>query len=122
MSEHGHAAPGHDAHSTGHDAHGHSGHDEHGHGGHDDQGHGHEERWGDYNSQPPAPSTLPPVGALHLLVVGIGLMVLMSGIVITSLKLADAHPPEPAHHGAAHDEHKAHEKAPAHGDGHEKKH
>lgn len=107
MSDHGHD----NAHAQDH---GHA-QDDHGQGGHDDHGHGHAEHWGDYNAQPPAPSTLAPVGALHLLFVAVGLMVLISGIVVASLKLADARPPEPAHHGAGHDK-------PAHADSHEKKH
>lgn len=85
MSDHGHDSHGHDHGS--HDAHDHGAHgDDHRH---DDHGHGHE-HWGDYNAQPPAPSTLPPLTAAHLSVLGIALAVLLAAIVGYSLRLSEA--------------------------------
>lgn len=76
MSDHGHDSHGHDAH----------GHDEHGHG----HGDGHGEHWGDYNAAPPAPSTLPPLTAVHLSILGVALAVLLAAIVGFSLRLSEA--------------------------------
>ena len=99
-----------------HDSHDHGGHgDDHGHGdhgghgddrGHDSHGHGHE-HWGDYNAQPPAPSTLPPLTAGHLSVLGVALAVLLAAIVGYSMRLSEAR---------GHSEHEAE----AQGEGHEK--
>ena len=109
MSAHGHDDHGsHDSHGA-HDAHadhGH-GHDDHGHGGHDDHGHGgHGERWGDYNTQTPPPSTLPPVPRYGLAIMGGVLALLMYAIVCVSLALADAGRGES--HAKSHDTHGSH--------------
>jgi hypothetical protein len=82
-SEHSHG----DAH--GHDSHGHS-HDAHGH---DDNGH--EEHWGDYNSQPLAPSNLPPVSPLLLTAFGTALAFLLCMIIASSLMLAQSRESHP---------------------------
>lgn len=85
MSEHGHDEHGgHDAHDAGHAAPS----DHADHGGHDDHGHGGEA--GNYNTLPPGPSTLPPVPAWGLAVMGAVLALLMTTIVYASLALANA--------------------------------
>ncbi len=97
---------GHDSHdSHGHDAHGHDaghGHDEHG--GH---GHGHEERWGDYNAQPPGPSPLPTVSGIWLAGFGVALFALLAAITLASFSISHAQPHE-EHAEGAHDEHAEH--------------
>jgi len=108
MSGHGHDehdSHGHDSHAAhddhGHDDHGGHGHDEHG--GHDDHGHGgHGEHWGDYNAKPTGPSTLPPVPAWGLALMGLILAGLLGTIVSASLTLAAAHGGE---HPGSHDAH-----------------
>ena len=95
MSDHGHDS--HDSeHSHGHgDEHGHRDSHEHGH------GDGHGEHWGDYNAQPPAPSTLPPLTAVHLSILGLALAVLLAAIVGFSLRLSVASSHSAEAHGSA---------------------
>jgi len=103
MSDHSHDA--HDSHGhASHDSHGHGGHDDHGgHGGHGHDGHGHGEHWGDYNSQPPAPSNLPAVSSGLLVAFGVALTFLLTMIVGASFKLANARPPaHTAEHAGEH--------------------
>lgn len=79
----------------GHDA-GHG--DDHGHGGHD-------EHWGDYNTKPPGPNTLPKVGFEALAVFGLALAGMMAAITLYSMKLAtSAKPDHKAHEEAGHHE------------------
>ena len=106
MSDHSHD------HEPAHDDHGHGGHDSHGgHDDHDEHGH-HEEHWGDYNSQPLAPSNLPAVSPLLLVAFGTALTFLMCMVIASSFMLAQAR----EHHSS-----EAHgEKSPeASGEGHE---
>ncbi|MEI6231610.1 MAG: hypothetical protein WCT04_01055 [Planctomycetota bacterium] len=111
MSEHGHdehGSHGHDDHAApdshaAHDSHG--GHDEHGGHGHDDHGHG--GGAGDYNTEPPGPSTLPAVAPWFLVLMGIGMACVLAFVVSTSLALgaADSHGKGHAEAAASHDGH-----------------
>ncbi|HLX62894.1 MAG TPA: hypothetical protein VKX17_16580 [Planctomycetota bacterium] len=81
----GHAEHGHGGHEHAHDAPGH-GHDDHGHG-HDEHGHGDRGGVGDYNAEPPGASTLPPVPAWGLALMGAVLALVLGLIVNISLSL-----------------------------------
>jgi len=94
-----------DAHDE-HSQHDHGGHDEHGSHDHD-FGNEHAEHWGDYNSRPPAPSTLPAVGPGSLIVMGLTLAALFIALLSASFRLATARPNVPhtsAEHGKTHAE------------------
>ena len=105
MSEHGHDEhEAHDSHggsthakSHADEGHGHDDHGGHGHDEHDDHGHG--ERWGDYNSQPPAPSTLPAVPTFGLAIMGGVLAFLLGMIVYASMVLGCAEGAAASHGG-----------------------
>lgn len=56
---------------------------------HDGHGHGHEEHWGDYNSQPPAPSALPAISPVWLAALGLSLAMLLCTIVASSFMLSE---------------------------------
>ena len=86
---HEHSSEHHDSDHASHA--GHSDHDDsHGSG-------GHAEHWGDYNSLPPAPSQLPPIGPLWLASLGFSLAMLLCMIVTASFALVDNHVKAPHH-------------------------
>ena len=75
---------------------------------HDHDSHGqedehHEETWGDYNAEPPPPSTLPPIGPIAMTAFGLALTALMGSIMLFSLNVKK--PSHAEHHDAAHPEH-----------------
>jgi hypothetical protein len=73
MSDHGHDSHSHDT-STAHDS-----HDSHGHGG--------EGEWVDYNAKPLDESTLPKLGPVSLLIIGIALATVLSAAVCASFTI-----------------------------------
>jgi|ERR1043165_4954370 hypothetical protein len=97
QDSHAHASHAHESHYHGHGEHGHEEHADHGHGEHGHDEHGHAGGVGDYNNQPPGPSTLPTIPAWGLAAMAAVLALLMSTIVYTSLSLGSTS-------GAAHGE------------------
>ena len=85
MTDQNHGAQGH-AEEHGHEAH----HGDDHVAGHEHDGHGHGEHWGDYNSQPEEPSSLPPIYPIWLAALGLSLAMLLGSIVASSFMLAEA--------------------------------
>ncbi len=68
-------------------------HDEHAHGNHSPEEHMHEQAWGDYNAEPPGPSTLPRVGAFALVFFAFALVMLLGSIVFSSFRINSTQAP-----------------------------